>query len=153
METVTRKDSGVFKNWLQWFLKMNKYKTNYQSKTARYFYKISYLSFFFGMPNFWIQDLRIPKAFYHSYPYISKFCNLTFYVLIPFEIAAFGTQTNLTNKQETDRWIYCMSHPFLLMYAVVIARQAERIKEWIVHVLEISAVYSDPKLEDQVFLK
>lgn len=128
-------------------------KAKFPNKTAEYFYKISYISFLLGMPNFWIENLGIPNAFAKPYEVLSKFCNMTFFVLIPLELGAFVTQNNLTNKQESDRWIYCISHPILLAYIVIISRQDRKIKDWVSHVLELKKVYNDPTVEVQVITR
>lgn len=125
----------------------------FSNKTAEYYYKINYIVFFLGSPNFWIDDLNISKLIYRTYRVLSKFLNMTIPLFIIFEIGGFITQKNLTKKQESDIMIYGISHPILISYSLILWSHEENMKKLYAHLLGLKNIYNDIKVEDMMLRK
>lgn len=125
----------------------------FPNKTAAYFYITSYIVFFLGSPNFWIEDLKCSKTFYKVYRHLSHCLNLILACFIVFELGAFVSQKNLTTKQETDLMIYGISHPILCFYSVILWSHDGDIKKLFSHILRLKSYYNDEKVEDKQLKK
>lgn len=122
-----------------------------RSKTTDFFYKLSYAVYFCGLPNFWLEDLKLSKTFVTFYDKFSMFNNGLIYLLILFELASFFTQENLTEKQKSNLLVYALSHPMLCSFRVMMSRLQEKVR-LVMYTLTVGlkAVHNDPEVERQM---
>ncbi|KAF9414778.1 hypothetical protein HW555_007410 [Spodoptera exigua] len=122
-----------------------------RSKTTNFFYKINFIIYTFGLPNFWIEDLKLTKKFVKFYDKFSMFNNTLIFLLIIFELCSYFTQTGLTEKQQSNRLIYAISHPMLFMFRVMMTSIKERVR-LVMYSLTVGLkrVHNDPEVEKQM---
>ncbi|KAL0832468.1 hypothetical protein ABMA28_000694 [Loxostege sticticalis] len=101
-------------------------KTN---KSAGFFLKVCQLCYLFGFPNCWMESLKFSKTFTKIYDPFSKLTNVMIYLFILTEWGSMFTQNNLTEKQRSDRIMFCLSHPVLCSYRVILAYHREKLQE------------------------
>lgn len=123
------------------------------NKTAEFFYKLSKLVFFCGMPNFWVEDLDMSEKFTKTYRLLSRIVSGMVYIFLVFEWAAFVTHQNLNEKQESDLLMYGLSHPMLWSYTVILSHHTSKIKNILSDILQMKKVFSDTKVEEQMVKK
>ncbi|XP_063893414.1 uncharacterized protein LOC110381828 [Helicoverpa armigera] len=119
-----------------------------RSKTTDFFYKINFVIYLFGMPNFWIEDLKLSKTFVKIYDKFSAFSNGLIYIMILSEIGSFFTQTNLTEKQMSNLLVFAISHPMLCSFSIMMSRLKKKIR-LVMYSLAVSLKreYNDPEVE------
>nr|ALM26217.1 odorant receptor 28 [Athetis dissimilis] len=125
--------------------------TYQHSKTTVFFYRLSFAVYILGLPNFWIEDLKLSKTFVKFYDKFTNINNLLIYFLILFEVASFFTQENLTDKQKSNLLLYGISHPMVCMFGVMMARLQEKVRR-VMYTLtvELKRVHNDPEVERQM---
>ncbi|XP_059052948.1 odorant receptor 67c-like [Achroia grisella] len=102
----------------------------YQSNlTTKYFSKLCHIIFFWGLPNFWIEDLKLSRTLIISYTYFTRFVTALLYIFLILEYGAFFTQPSLSEKQSTDRLLFTFSHPLLFSYTFFMNRNMHKIKD------------------------
>ena len=122
-----------------------------QSKTTDFFYKLSYVVYIFGLPNFWLEDLKLSKRFIRFWDKFTIFNNGLIYVLIAFEFGAFFTQSHLTQKQNSNFVVYAISHPMLCSFRVMMAMLQDKVKLVMYNLaVGLKEVYNDPEVERQM---
>lgn len=126
---------------------------SFANKTAAHFYRTSYIVFFLGSPNFWIEDLKVTKPFYRVYRRTSQLLNALLPCFIVFELGSFVTQRNMTKKQETDLMIYGISHPLLYCYSLILWSHCEDVRKLFAHVLRLKNFYNDEQIEGKMLQK
>uniref|UniRef100_A0A2A4J6Z3 Odorant receptor n=1 Tax=Heliothis virescens TaxID=7102 RepID=A0A2A4J6Z3_HELVI len=122
-----------------------------RSQTTEFFYKINFLIYLFGLPNFWIEELKLSKTFVKIYDKFLVFSDGFIYLLILLEFGSFFTQTNLTEKQMSNLVVFAMSHPVLCSFGVIMSRLKKKIR-LVMYSLAVSLKreYNDPVVEKQM---
>nr|CUQ99408.1 Olfactory receptor 26 [Manduca sexta] len=124
------------------------------NKTKDFFYKVALLTYLFGLPNFWIEDFKLPKWFMRSFDIFTKIINNVLYFFILMEMIAFFTQENLSEKQKSDLLVYGISHPILYSYRVFISYKEDNLRAVLLDlVVTLKKVYNDVKVERQMIKK
>nr|QRF70984.1 odorant receptor [Semiothisa cinerearia] len=121
----------------------------YPNKTAAYFYKLSYIVFFLGSPNFWIEDLNLPDTFYKTYRRASRYLNVLFTYFIVFELGSFITQKNLTKTQEADLMVYAIAHPIMFSYTWILSKYDKDVQTLFRLILRLKSIYNDKDVEEK----
>nr|AOE48028.1 putative odorant receptor OR23 [Athetis lepigone] len=125
--------------------------TYQHSKTTVFFYRLSFVVYILGLPNFWLEDLKLSKTFVKFFDKFTKFNNLLIYLLILFEFGSFLTQENLSVKQKSNLLLYAISHPMLCMFRVMMARLKEKVRKVMYSLtVELKRVHNDPEVERQM---
>ncbi|KAJ8727301.1 hypothetical protein PYW07_001420 [Mythimna separata] len=125
-----------------------------RSKTTDFFYKLSYVVYLFGLPNYWLEELKLPKRFVRLYDKFLMFNNGLIYFLIFFELAAFFTQTNLTEKQNSNLILYALSHPMLFSFHVMLSRLQNKVRLLMYNLtVRLKAVHNDLEVERQMLTR
>ncbi|XP_026738341.1 uncharacterized protein LOC113501409 [Trichoplusia ni] len=122
-----------------------------QSKTTDFFYKIYFIVYIFGLPNYWIEDLKLPTRFVRVYDRFTMFNNALIFTLICTELLAPFTQHNLSQKQQSNFLIYCISHPMLYGFRVIMATHQKKVKTLLYSLtVVLKRVHNDPEVEKQM---
>ncbi|XP_075971223.1 uncharacterized protein LOC142973433 [Anticarsia gemmatalis] len=124
------------------------------SRTTKFFYKLNYFIYMFGIPSFWIEDLNISKTFVKIYNKFSSFNNVLQYIMILSELAAFFTQFNLTERQRMNLYLFAISHPILCFYHLTLTYHRKRVRS-ILYTLTVSLKrdYNDEEVESHMISK
>ncbi|CAD0197159.1 unnamed protein product [Chrysodeixis includens] len=122
-----------------------------KSETTDFFYKIYFMVYIFGLPNCWIEDLKLTKSFVRAYDRFTLFNNALVCTLIFTELLAVFTQHNLSQKQQSNFLIYCLSHPMLYGFRVIMATHEEKVKTLLYNLtVVLKRVHNDPEVEKQM---
>ncbi|KAJ8727302.1 hypothetical protein PYW07_001421 [Mythimna separata] len=122
-----------------------------RSKTTDFFYKLCYVVYFCGLPNFWLEELKLPKRFVRIYDKFTTFNNTLICFLVVFELASFFTQKNLTEKQKSNLILYGISHPMLCCFRLMLSRLQGKVKLVMYNLtVRLKAVHNDPEVERQM---
>ncbi|KAJ8733564.1 hypothetical protein PYW08_001862 [Mythimna loreyi] len=125
-----------------------------RSKTTDFFYKLCHAIYFFGLPNFWLEELNLSKRFVRLYDKFMTFNNGLIYFLIAFEMGSFFTQTNLTEQQKSDLILYALSHPMLFSFHAMLSRLQDKVRLLMYNLaVALKAVYNDPEVERQMLTR
>lgn len=122
-----------------------------QSKTTNFFYKIYFMVYICGLPNCWIEDLKLTKSFVRSYDRFTLINNALVYTLIGTELLAVFTQHNLSQKQLSNCVIYCISHPMMFSFRMIMAGHQKKVKTLLYSLtVELKRIHNDPEVEKQM---
>nr|QPX50362.1 odorant receptor [Helicoverpa armigera] len=125
-----------------------------RSKTTDFFYKMNFAIYIFGLPNFWIEDLKLSKRFVKIYDKISLFNDLLVYLLLVMEFGAFFTQHNLTDKQKFNLMVFAISHPLLCSFCVMVSKLKKKVRLVMYsQAVALKRDYNDPEVEKQMIAR
>lgn len=128
-------------------------RNDFPNKTAKLFYKLCLICYYFGLPNFWVEPLPFPKKIAVPYRILSSIITVLVYVFVLSELAAIFTQKNLTAKQESNQMVFIMSHPMLWSYSVSFCRQINKVKKILGDIMKLKVVYNDEGVEKRMMKK
>nr|WCC57400.1 odorant receptor 1.1 [Papilio glaucus] len=122
--------------------------------TAKFFKTLNDLLHLFGVSNLWIENIDYSKLFLSISRRINKVITICLYVFVASELVAFFTQSNLTEKQSSDRLLFGISHPILMNYYTSVEYHKETLRE-IIHTLAVvlKNIYNDDKVERHMIRK
>ncbi|XP_063823906.1 uncharacterized protein LOC135073700 isoform X1 [Ostrinia nubilalis] len=124
------------------------------NKISRFFFQVCRLIYLLGLPNFWSKDFIFSKSFITFYDSFTKIMNVTTYVFVVTEWGAFYTQQNLNEKQHSDRLVFCISHPILATYRLILTHHGEKLKELVYLLcLDLKEKVNDEKIEKDTIRK
>ncbi|KAM3956772.1 uncharacterized protein ACR2FA_009272 [Aphomia sociella] len=127
------------------------YRSN---RTTEYFASACHIIFFWGMPNFWIEDLKLPKTFVKIYRFICKWGVIILYSFVLLEWGALFTQHSLTEKQRSDAILFSMSHPLLYSYCIIMSRNRDDIKDLLYSLtVNLKSIHNNEQIEMNMIKK
>ncbi|XP_075971224.1 uncharacterized protein LOC142973435 [Anticarsia gemmatalis] len=134
---------------------MEGFTGHYKStKTTEFLILLNKFAFFFGLPNYWIEDLEFPGNFYKHNHQINKFGNMCSYILIFSEYGAFFTQKNLSDKQAYYLKIYVLAHTIVTLFRIRVTYRHSEIKELMYKLgIRLKEVYNDLLVEELMIKK
>ncbi|XP_052740747.1 uncharacterized protein LOC112050982 [Bicyclus anynana] len=120
---------------------------NYDSKkTSQYFYKAGRILAIGGLPGYvkWCESGYTRPVYKHIQSFLTV-CVVSFVVM---EVGAFFTQTNLTERQQTDLLVLGFCHPILMTYPFILTYHRERIRNLLYRLcVTLKKVYNDVEVE------
>ncbi|KAJ8733563.1 hypothetical protein PYW08_001861 [Mythimna loreyi] len=122
-----------------------------RTKTTDFFYKLCYVVYFCGLPNFWLEELKLSKRFVRLYDKFTMINNSLICFLVLFELGSFFTQTNLEENQKSNLILYAISHPMLCIFRLMLSRLQDKVKLVMYNLtVGLKSVHNDPEVERQM---
>lgn len=122
-----------------------------RSETTDVFYNINLLVYIFGLPNFWIEELKLPKKFINFYNRFTEINNTLISGLICFEFGAFFTQTSLTEKHKSNMLVFGISHPMLYSFRIIMVTHEKKVRTVFYNLtVALKRIHNDPEVEKQM---
>lgn len=123
--------------------------------TSDLFRRLSKFLVFCGIPNLWEEEMGYTKSSMIWLRLFWKIASICLYcVFVMMELISFFTQTNLTEKQSNDRFVFNFSHSLFIIYYLNIWHYKEKIKRLInTLAVELKGVYNDMDVEKQMIRK
>lgn len=123
------------------------------NEMSTFFIKLNNITYLLGLPNLWVDDAHVPIS--TKIQKGLRFSLSGMMILLIFaEYAAFFTQTNLTEKQESDRLLFGFSHTSLFSYVMSVEYHKERITKTLYElVVVLKEMYNDRDVERKMIRK
>ncbi|KAL0832466.1 hypothetical protein ABMA28_000693 [Loxostege sticticalis] len=124
------------------------------NEMSRFFINLNKITYHLGLPNLWIDDVDAPLPLKKIHKGLRFAMNVIILLFMMSEWAAFLTQSNLTEKQATDRLMFGFSHPTLFSYVLAVEYHQERITNML-HKLAmvLKEEYNDKDIERKMVKK
>nr|AXY83421.1 putative odorant receptor 26 [Conopomorpha sinensis] len=117
-------------------------------------YGISKFVFLCGMPNYWPRNLHYNVTVMKYYSLFSKIVHSPFVFVVVLQYMSFFTEQQLSAKQQSDRVLYCITHPFFGM-SVVWGFYRQELFADITHdiVVTLRQMYHDTEVDKAIVKK
>lgn len=128
---------------------MNNGRT-FTNKLSDFFKKLCIKCCYFGIPDLWTEDFKsfLPLSYFH------KLLTVLISLFILSQFYSFWTQTNLSEKQKSDRIVFVFSHPILFSHYFVAVYYQKTIKKLLYKLtISLKEDYNDPVVESSVVKK
>ncbi|XP_052755466.1 uncharacterized protein LOC113517971 [Galleria mellonella] len=129
--------------------------TKYVSrKITKFFISINKILVLYGLPIIWTHDFTLSKNSDRVSGLYRILSNILIIVFVAMEWGAFYTQNNLTEKQSSDRLMFCVTHPILVVYILNIEYYEKKIKVIMYKMMvTLKQSHNDVEVEKKLFKK